>query len=145
MRRGSDEIVHTRVNLRASEILVTSFIFSSKSVKNEQKSRIVVKSLWSISPIFYMRKFLAQLSRTYILVLYFFGARKLAQKLLIKCWWNWPLYWNKKEIIRNRKYFDDAYLGKRLIFFNDTQPLVFSKIKNVRLIREQFLVYICCF
>ncbi len=40
---------------------------------------------------FFVQKFCPQLFCTYILGLYFFGARMLAQKLLIKCWWNWHL------------------------------------------------------
>ena len=38
-----------------------------------------------------------QLFCTYILGLYMFGARKLAHKLLVKCWWNWPL---RKERVK---------------------------------------------
>ena len=38
---------------------------------------------------FFVRKALEQLFCTYIVGLNFFGARKLAQKLLVKCWWNW--------------------------------------------------------
>jgi hypothetical protein len=40
---------------------------------------------------FFLRKFCAQLSRSYNLGLHFFGARISAQKLLEKCWWNWHL------------------------------------------------------
>ena len=47
----------------------------------------------SISPAFYeqlfVRKSFELLFCAYVLGLYFFGKRKLAQKLLIKCWWNW--------------------------------------------------------
>ena len=39
---------------------------------------------------FFVWKFLEQLFCTYIVGLYFFGVRKLGQKLCIKCWWNWP-------------------------------------------------------
>ncbi len=37
------------------------------------------------------RKFYARLFRTYILGLYFLGARISAQNLLWMCWWNWHL------------------------------------------------------
>ncbi len=50
--------------------------------------------LESISPTFcsfFVQKFCTQLFCTYILSLYFFGARVVAQKVLIKCWWNWHL------------------------------------------------------
>ena len=40
--------------------------------------------------IFFVQKSFEHLFCTYILGLYSFGARKLAQKLLVKCWWNWP-------------------------------------------------------
>ena len=40
---------------------------------------------------FFVQKSFEQLFCTYILGLYFFGTRKLAQKLLVKCWWNYPL------------------------------------------------------
>ena len=39
---------------------------------------------------FFIRKSFEQLFCTYSLGLYFFGARILAQKLLVKCWCNWP-------------------------------------------------------
>jgi hypothetical protein len=38
---------------------------------------------------FFIPKFFAYLLCAYNLGLYFFGERILAQKLLIKCWWNW--------------------------------------------------------
>ncbi len=48
---------------------------------------------WSISPTIYARLFLMIVSHTafctYILCLYCVGARILAQKLLLKCRWNW--------------------------------------------------------
>ena len=34
------------------------------------------------------------------LALYFFGVRILAQKLLVKCWWNWPLVNRDSKSIR---------------------------------------------
>ncbi len=39
----------------------------------------------------YVHKFLEQLFCAYILGLYFTGARLLAQKLRVECWWNWAL------------------------------------------------------
>jgi hypothetical protein len=38
---------------------------------------------------FYIRKLCTQLFCAYVLGLYFTGARLLAQKLRVKCWWNW--------------------------------------------------------
>ncbi len=38
---------------------------------------------------FFKQKFFVQLLYAYNLRSYFFGKRILAQKLLIKCWWNW--------------------------------------------------------
>jgi len=38
---------------------------------------------------FFVQKCFAQLFSSYSLALYFFGKRKSAKKLLIKCWWNW--------------------------------------------------------
>ena len=38
---------------------------------------------------FWFEKCFAQLSYAYSLGLQFFGKRKLAQKQLVKCWWNW--------------------------------------------------------
>ena len=38
---------------------------------------------------FFVQKSLEQLFWTNIVGLYFFGVRKLTQKLLVKCWWNW--------------------------------------------------------
>jgi hypothetical protein len=35
--------------------------------------------------------FYVQLFCTYIAGLYFFGVKILTQKVLIKCWWNWPV------------------------------------------------------
>ena len=43
---------------------------------------------------FFVGKCFEKLFCTYIVGLYFFVARKLAQTLLIKCWWNWPLCFN---------------------------------------------------
>ena len=40
---------------------------------------------------FLLQKSFEQLFCTYGLGLYFFGTRKWAQMLNIKCWWNWPL------------------------------------------------------
>ena len=40
---------------------------------------------------FFVQKCFEQLFCTYSSALYSFGKRILAQKLLIKCWWNWPL------------------------------------------------------
>jgi hypothetical protein len=37
---------------------------------------------------FFVQKCFAQLFSTYILALYFFGKRILAQKMHVKCWWN---------------------------------------------------------
>ena len=41
---------------------------------------------------FFVRKSFGQLFCTYGLGLYIFGTRILAQKLLVKCWWNWPQF-----------------------------------------------------
>ena len=38
---------------------------------------------------FFIQKSFEQFFCTYILGLYFFGKRKLAQKLCVTCWWNW--------------------------------------------------------
>jgi hypothetical protein len=38
---------------------------------------------------FFVLKLCAKLFCTYILGLYFFGKRISAEKLLVKCWWNW--------------------------------------------------------
>ena len=38
---------------------------------------------------FFVQKSFEQLFCSYSIGLYFFGKRKLAQKLLLKCWWNW--------------------------------------------------------
>ncbi len=60
---------------------------------------------------FFVRKFRAQLFCTYILCLYLFGARILAQKLLLKCWWNWhpegggPILFFNQIILSNKILF----------------------------------------
>jgi hypothetical protein len=56
-------------------------------------------ALMSISPTIYALLFCTKGLRTafctYILSLYFIGARILAQKLLLKCWWNSPHNWGQ--------------------------------------------------
>ncbi len=42
-----------------------------------------------ISSNFFVQKCFGQLFSSYSLALYFFGKRILAQKLLLKSWWNW--------------------------------------------------------
>ena len=48
---------------------------------------------------FFVQKCFAQLLCVYSLGFYvFFGERKLAQNILVKCWWNWSLaHKNKKQ------------------------------------------------
>ena len=52
---------------------------------------------------FFVQKSFEQLFCTYGLGLYFFGERKLAQKLLVKCWWNWPKDTTLPLIFQNMK------------------------------------------
>jgi len=47
---------------------------------------------------FFVRKCFAQLFSDYSLALYFFGETILAQKLLVKCWWNWLQSGNMPKI-----------------------------------------------
>ncbi len=52
---------------------------------------------------FYVRKLHAQLFCAYVLGLYFTGARLLAQKLHVECWWNWAQHGARRtaEVDRN--------------------------------------------
>ena len=64
----------------------------------------------SISPTFYKQLFhtkvLTAALRTYIVGLNFFGTRKLAQKLFVKCWWNWPQMSNCRKMFDLRKWME---------------------------------------
>ena len=70
-------------------------IFGLKNIgtKYAQKMLKRITNQVSISSLFYTAFFawkcFTQLFSTYILVLYYFGEKILAQKLLMKCWWNW--------------------------------------------------------
>ena len=50
---------------------------------------------------FFVRKSFEQLFCTYILGLYIFGASQLAHKLLVKCWWNRPQWFEPRMLGRD--------------------------------------------
>jgi len=60
------------------------------STKKMRKELCYEKAAWkTLVKLTVIPKFFAQLLSAYNLGLQFFGKRILAQKLLIKCWWNW--------------------------------------------------------
>ncbi len=88
---------------RQREILIEIFtiIFLSGFVSNWSVKAILqcLEQKWlrcqfhqHFTHAFCAQKCFAQLSSSYSLALYFFGAKILAQKLLVKCWWNWLQY-----------------------------------------------------
>ena len=67
---------------------------------------------------FFIWKSFKKLFCTYCLGLYFFGGRKLAQKLLVKCWWNWlQVYlaiWRVRFVINSKQEYQNRHLEHKL-------------------------------
>jgi hypothetical protein len=65
---------------------------------------------------FFVGKFCTKLFCAYILVLNFFGARKLTQKMLFKCWWNWL-----QVVLRRRSTACKIFVFIIITFLSHTQ------------------------
>ncbi len=80
----------------------SSFMYSECQVSKPREEFF----LWSqfhqhLTRGFFVQKFRAELFCTYILGLCIFGARILAQRARVKCWWNWRSEWCKNEEKKN--------------------------------------------
>jgi hypothetical protein len=64
---------------------------------------------------FFIGKCFAQIFSHYSLALWFFGKRISAQKLLVKCWWNWqqgsisPTFWCKAQKPRHSLFWASGH------------------------------------
>ena len=72
---------------------------------------------------FFIQKLFEQLFCTYILGLYFLGTRKLALKLLVKCWWNWPLEWMLLRVFNLFWCWNLFFRKKNFLQSNECLPL----------------------
>ncbi len=92
---------------------------------------------------FYIRKLCMQLFCAYFLGLYFTGARLLAQKLRVECWWNWPQAEFLFPVLKStfstlQMIFDILKIGNKVCRWKSNK----KKCRFFKLTKFQFLVEI---